>query len=136
MRTIKLLFLNLLPVVFAQFILYFLWTLEQKSDKGGGVPVLQLFVDIGLPLLLIKYNYCFALKNKQKGFIINIFLIIIASILGHGLSYLNWGITTGYLTNPDLKTIGIVQFEVIISLLLIIIVGYMTHRTLQKKLDK
>jgi hypothetical protein len=74
MRTIKLLFLNLLPVVFVQFILHFLWTLEQKSDNGGGVPVLQLFVDIGLPLLLMKYNYRFALKNKQKGFIINIFL--------------------------------------------------------------
>jgi hypothetical protein len=73
MRTMKLLLLNVLPVVFAQFILYFLWILEQKSGDGGGVPVLQLFVDIGLPLLLIKYNYRFALKNKQKGFVINIF---------------------------------------------------------------
>jgi hypothetical protein len=86
-----------------------------------------------IPLLLLKVNYRFSLKTKQKVFILDIFLVIIASMIGHGLSYLNWGITTGYLKEPDPATLGIVQLQVIIGLIVIVIGGLMYHRKLQGK---
>jgi hypothetical protein len=58
-------------------------------------------------------------------------LFINFSLIGHGFSYFNWGITTGYLKKPDPATIGILKMEYIISLIVIIVGGYIYHKKLK-----
>jgi hypothetical protein len=131
MRVIWSLFINLIVVVSVHFLFYFLWYWDVKYAIYL-ISLPQLFVNcFGLPYILIKINYRLSLKYKQKNFIFNIVLIIILSLIGHGFSYINWGISTGYLKNPDPATIGILQMEYIISLIVIIVVGYIYHKKLK-----
>jgi hypothetical protein len=71
------------------------------------------------------------MPNPLINFVFNILLIIILSLIGHGFSYINWGISTGYLKNPDRATIDILQMEYIISLIVIIVGGYIYHKKLK-----
>jgi hypothetical protein len=131
MRVIWSLFINLIVVVGLHFLFYFLWQWDVKYDVYlMGIP--QLFVDcFGLPYLLLRINYRLSLKYKQKNFIFNILLLIILSLIGHCLSYINWGVSNGYLKNPDPGTIGIMEMSYIISLIVIIVGGYNYHKKLK-----
>jgi hypothetical protein len=131
MRVIWTLLINMIVVIGLHFLFFFLWYWDAKYDVYlMGMP--QLFVDcFGLPYLLLKINYRLSLRYKQKGFLYNILLIIILSLIGHGFSYINWGITTGYLKNPDPGTIGIMVMSNIISLSVIIVGGYNYHKKLK-----
>jgi hypothetical protein len=131
MRVIWTLLINMIVVIGLHFLFFFLWYWDAKYDVYlMGMP--QLFVDcFGLPYLLLKTNYRLSLRYKQKVFLYNILLIIILSLIGHGFSYINWGITTGYLKNPDPGTIGIMVMSYIISLSVIIVGGYNYHKKLK-----
>jgi hypothetical protein len=125
------LFINLMVVTGVHFVLFFLWYWDVKFD----VYIMflpNLIVNVfGLPYLLLKINYRLSLKYRQQDFIFNTLLIIILSLIGHGFSYFNWGITTGYLKKPDPATIGILKMEYIISLIVIIVGGYIYHKKLK-----
>jgi hypothetical protein len=131
MRVVWTLFINLIVVIGLHFLFFFLWYWDVKYEVYlMGIP--QFLVDcFGLPYLLLKINYHLSMKYKQKIFIYNILLIIILSLIGHSFSYINWGITTGYLKNPDPGTIGIMELSNIISLIVIIVGGYNYHKKLK-----
>ena len=47
--------------------------------------------------------------------------MISLTLLGHIISYFNWGISTGNLWNPDSETVHIIMLQITTSLIIIIL---------------
>ena len=123
----KLISINLLQVVIIHFI-FFLFTQNTRLD----ISLIQILFILFTPFLLLIINYKMAVKKDRTYFIPNFFLILISSILGVALGYLNWAIYAGgyilqndlgdsILQNPDAETYGMVilevQFNVVVSII-------------------
>lgn len=119
---LKLFSINLLPIVIIHF-LFFLFTQNTRLNDSGNISFIQLLFELFTPFLLLIMNYKIAVKKDKTYFIPNFFLILISSLLGIGLGFLNWGLDTGghtlqndlgdnILLNPDAETFGIVMLEV------------------------
>lgn len=121
--------INLIMVVCLELILYFLWFLDAKYDLNV-IGLVQIFISsVVIPGYSAKINHHhhMSLKKNQKGFSADIFLTIIVSMIGIGWGYLNWGLTTGYLKEPDNDTLGVIELEIIVSLI-ITVLAYLYHK--------
>ncbi|MGE7661286.1 hypothetical protein ACQKL6_06140 [Peribacillus sp. NPDC097197] len=148
---LKLVSINLLPILIINF-LFFLFTQNTRLNDSGSISFLQLLFELFTPLLLVTMNYKMAVKKDRTYFIPNFFLILISSLLGIGLGFLNWGLDAGgytlqndlggnILLNPDAETYGIVRLEaqinVIVSIVgslfcsILLIIKYRKKRSLQ-----
>lgn len=128
---LKLLSINILPVVIIHFV-FFLLTQSSTLNVSGNISFIQLLFELVTPFLLLRMNYKMAVKKEKSYFIPNFFLILISSLLGIMLGFLHWGLDAGgytlqndlgdnILLNPDAETYGIVMLEAQITVIISII---------------
>ncbi|MGE6375725.1 hypothetical protein [Peribacillus muralis] len=127
----KLLSINLLPVVIIHFLFFFLIQNTRLNDSGN-ISFIQLLFELFTPFLLLTMNYKIASKKDKTYFIPNFFLILISSLLGVVIGFLNWGLDAGgytlqndlggnILQSPDAETYGIVMLEAQINVMVSIV---------------
>ena len=113
--------LYLIPVIVYLMFLPF-WLLDLPSVSSAGVSLIELLLGtlvIPIYLIIISYKY---LNKVSIGKIIYFLLLIISlTLLGHIISYFNWGISTRNLWNPDSETVHIIMLQIMTSLIIIIL---------------
>lgn len=109
-------------LVFIPILVHIICLLLGLWIKPGDLSMIEFVFDtIIVPIYLIVINYKLVTKvalTKIVGYLILMMVVILA---GHGIHYLNWGISTGYLTTPDSATVHLFQITVLISLVILII---------------
>ncbi len=114
--------MKLLMLVFIPILIHIICLLLGLWIKPGDLSMIEFVFDtIIVPIYLIVINYKLVTKvalPKIVGYLIFMMVVILA---GHGIHYLNWGISTGYLTTPDSATVHLFQITVLISLVILII---------------
>ncbi|MFG3611229.1 hypothetical protein M2M59_09485 [Rummeliibacillus sp. G93] len=124
---LKLLSINIIPVIIIRVLLFFL-----TQTTWPIIYLVKIFFELFTPILLLRLNYKVAVKKEKTYFISNSFLILFSSLLGVALGYLFWGLdASGFslqddlgqniLKNPDNETAGIVKLEAIINVTLSIL---------------
>lgn len=89
------------------------------------ISIIQIITNtIIIPLYMVFVLSAIIKKFNIGRLILSLFIILVCIIL----HYINWGIHTGYLLNPDSETIYILKCEIIISFF-IVIVGYYYKKT-------
>lgn len=127
----NLFFINFVPVIFINIIFLILWYIRTKIDPilvGAFVPLTEMFFNIILvPLYLIYFNYRYALRNKKNSFILNLFLMLVSILINNAFSYMNWGISSGLLLNPDYVTVAINYGVNLLNCTTILSAGILLH---------
>ncbi|KKD52968.1 hypothetical protein C400_21425 [Paenibacillus sp. ICGEB2008] len=78
-----------------------------------------------IPFCLVVINGWFNKDHNNYYFIKNWILIPISTLLSHALNYMNWGLSSQSILHPDSETLLILKWEVIISLLVVLIMSCM-----------
>lgn len=113
-------FINFLPVIVFHLILLPIWLVP---SLWGVTIVSQIVTTLFLPYFLIELNTNHNLIRGKKLFIINWLLVSISTLVSFSLSYLNWGLASGGILNPDSETILILRWELTSSIILIFILS-------------
>lgn len=130
---LKLIALNLLPLLIIEGILLCFWLRLRPTDNPVSVSLLQLLYDTFLlPLFLVLLNYRFQKKHNRSGFRINFVLIFVSMGIEQVFSFINWGLSIGSISSPDSETIAIQELSWIISVIIVIITSIVAHRSLNK----
>ena len=122
----KLLSINLLPIIIMYSLFFYLTQYTGLNDSGDIALIQNSFV-LFTPFLLLLMNYKLAVKKEKTSFIPNFILILISSLLGVVLAYLNWGIDVQndiggtIFQNTDAESYGIVQLEAIFNVIVSIL---------------
>lgn len=112
--------LNILPVVVNILFLPF-WFIEEKVDfitKGTISFVEMIFNAFIVPVFLLIINF-YTLKKINKPIWQHYIIMIITAIISGAICYINWGINSGNLLNPDGMTVALTQLIIIISVTII-----------------
>ncbi|MDP4093907.1 MAG: hypothetical protein Q8920_11155 [Bacillota bacterium] len=125
----KFIALAFIPVLILHLLFLALWIFDKTTATLPETLTDVLFV----PIYLISINYIFKRKINGKLLGINFFIILIASILGDFLHYLNWGLTTGYLTKPDSGTLTLIRSIIVINIITILVANLVLQRILLKR---
>lgn len=83
-----------------------------ENDTSSALPSSQLIYNaIGLPVLLCVLSIILYLRGgmafRRIPYYVSYFIIPVACLLGVGIGYFNWGISTGQLLTPDGETVSI-----------------------------
>ncbi|MCO0601289.1 hypothetical protein NGI46_28760 [Peribacillus butanolivorans] len=119
---LKLLSINLLPVVIIHSLFIFLSQIPSLNEYET-ITFFQTVFQLFTPFLLLTINYKIAAKRDKSYFIPNFILILIGGLLGVAFGFLKWGIDVGgdALQNPDYETYGIFMFEAQLTAIVIIV---------------
>lgn len=82
-------------------------------------------ITIIIPFCLVVINGWFNKDHNNYYFIENWILISTSTLLSHALNYMNWGLSSQSILHPDPETLLILKWEVIISLLIVLIMSCM-----------
>ena len=111
----------LIPVIVHLMFLPF-WLLDIPSASSAGVSLIELLLGtLVIPIYLIIISYKYLNKVSIGKFLYFLLLMISLTLLGHIISYFNWGISTGNLWNPDSETVHIIMMQITTSLIIIIL---------------
>lgn len=122
----KLISINLLPIVIIYSLFFFL-TQNTGLNDSGDIALIQNSFVLFTPFLLLLMNYKMAVRKEKTSFIPNFILILISSLLGVVLAYLNWGIDVQndiggtIIQNTDAESYGIVQLEAIFNVIVVVL---------------
>lgn len=109
-------------LVFIPILVHIICLLLGLWIKPGDLSMIEFVFDtIIVPIYLIVINYKLVTKVALPKIVGYLILMMVVILAGHGIHYLNWGISTGYLTTPDSATVHLFQITVLISLVILII---------------
>ena len=144
----NLLIINILTVLIIQFLIFIVFKFLDADFKFFLLKLLQMLVltcgtlgkfvfDIGIPIFLIVINHRINAIFKYNGFILNIFFIILATLIYIGVGYLHDCLAADgpfSLRNIDYESLEIIKYEAIINLITIVLYSlvYMIFRMKRK----
>jgi hypothetical protein len=112
--------INFLPIILFHILLLPFWLISSLIDD---LLVILMIIHISttflIPLIQVIYNGWFNIDNQIYHFLKNWILIVLATLLSHGMNYINWGIASREIFDPDSVTLLIMKWEVIISISII-----------------
>ncbi len=113
---------NLIPIIVHISLLPF-WFLEKNAGITG---LIELAIGVlVIPIYLVIINFKFFDKISAGKFVILLLLMIGINVIGHLISYFNWGLSTGNLLTPDSETVHIIKLAIVASTI-ILTVGWIT----------
>lgn len=113
--------LNFIPVGI-HILMFPMWYLENKYQfwSTGTISFYEIILNtLILPIFLLVINIIYV--NKEKcNFWFSALIMLFVVLISAGIHYLNWGITSQKIFDPDAMTVGIILWlEVIIPLIII-----------------
>jgi hypothetical protein len=130
----NILFLNTVPVILLQIVLFISWILFEKSNIFQGILSAHiLFNVVIIPAVLIMLNFSYCVKNKRYFIFSYMGLVLTILVFCQGVYYLAWGITTGPLLNPGEGMISIMNFFLLLNLITVLAMGSLMQMVLLKK---
>ncbi len=130
--------LNIIPIVVIQLALLPLWLFGSIMAKSY-ISIFGTLLSIILyPLYLSIINYKLSISQKSIEWIIKSISTPLAILICSLLHYFNWGISSGNLFSPDIKTIELVKLEIIyglsISIILFVLSSLMAKIKIEDKM--
>ena len=115
-------FLNLIPI-FINLLFMPFWFINNISLSTSLTLIELIMCLLLIPIYLILNNLFYSIKKNKKMFLDKVLLMLLSAECCTMIHYLNWGLSTGGLLNPDLETVMILTFEAVISGAFVIIGG-------------
>ena len=123
----NLVYLNLIPVVIIHLLILPFWFMGDtifKTNVTGIETVVDLII---LPLLLFIINIIYTIRNKRYLFIMQIVLMVIGAFIGNYMHYFKWGVASGQLFSPDIKTVELLWLFTKINTVSIVVIGLLVQ---------
>lgn len=123
---LKIVILNVVPIIIIELILLPFWI------SGSGIKtnfaIAQFLIMLGiLPVYLAIVNFVLSIKYSNPYWGAKSFSIASAIFVGTLLGYVNWGLSSKHLFNPDGETIEVVKFEIAASLIIAFILFFVSN---------
>ena len=106
-------------------------------DMNGMVELIELVIGtIVVPIYLIIISTKFLNDFSANNYFIMLTIMLVITVAVSIIGYVNWGVTTGKLLNPDSETVYITKLEIIISAIIIFVgwsmAWFIKHKIIQK----
>jgi len=112
--------LNFLPIILLHTLLLPFWLISSLLNELSVVLMFtHIIITFLVPLIQVMYNGWFNIDNQFYQFSKNWILIVLATLLSHGMNLCNWSIASREIIALDSFLLVIMKWEVIISISII-----------------